>query len=168
MPRRARRICLGLAILALQCGGADPALDRTQSDELQKVRLYNECGIADKNPMEVYHLLAIDYVEGVSCDFMELVPQGAEHDIILECFKEPCTGGGGYMGWSNIPSVPCATENLLFLLALHELMHALGFPHDDDPSSVMYHTITGDQRLTVDHINGLVDRYCHSRRLQSA
>lgn len=121
-------------------------------------RIYDECPLQKKNDMEQ----ALDIISNLTV--LEFYPVLYGEEISITCSNENIVQGntfiGGEGGVTNVTVIgnfnvifkgkvllirdaKCPTPNI----AIHELLHALGFTHSENPNNIMYETYECEQTI---------------------
>lgn len=130
---------------------------RYQTNEIS-YRIYDECTLQKKNDMEQ----ALNIISNLT--ILEFYPALYGEEISITCSDENIIEGntfiGGEGGVTNVTIVgdfhvifngkvllirdaKCPTPNI----AIHELLHALGFAHSENPNNIMYETYECKQTI---------------------
>jgi hypothetical protein len=130
---------------------------RYQENEIS-YKISNECSLVKKNEMES----ALEIISNLTV--LEFYPVVYGEEISVTCTDENIVQGntfiGGEGGVTNVTVIDgfhvifngkillikdskCTTPNI----AIHELLHALGFTHSENPNNIMYETYECGQTI---------------------
>ncbi len=130
---------------------------RYRSKEIS-YKIYDECTLQKKNDME----LALDIISNST--ILEFYPVVYGEEISITCSEDNIIHGNTFIGGEGgVTNVTIAGDfNIIFNgkvllirdaicptpnIAIHELLHALGFDHSENPNNIMYATYDCSQTI---------------------